>query len=146
MANALFSAYKAVVLGDAAVGGFSVPDLAGGDQRIILIDSADDTFDPTATTDQDLADVAAGARVATVALSGESVAMSGGTATYDASDATFSAVTGDQSEVVLLYEHTGVEATSLLIVYFDTFSSGMPVTPNGGDIVVQWHASGIFTW
>lgn len=146
MANALFSAFKAVVLGDGAVTGFSVPDLEGGDQRIILIDSADDTFDPTALTDQDLADVAAGARVATAALASESVAMAAGTATYDAADTTFTAVTGDQAEVILIYEHTGTEATSLLIVYFDTFASGMPVTPNGGDIVVQWHASGIFTW
>lgn len=146
MANALFSAFKGIQMGDGAITGFSVVDLEGGDQRILLIDSADDTFDPTGTTDQDLADVAAGARVAVVALTGESVALAAGTLTYDANDATFSAVTGDQSEVILLYEHTGTEATSPLIVYFDTFSSGMPVTPNGGDIVVQWHGSGIFTW
>lgn len=143
MANSLFDAYKAVVLGDGAVTGFSVPDLEGGDQRVVLIDSADVTVDPE--TDQDLDDISAGV-VATAALTGESVVVSGGTATYDADDATFSAVSGDQSENLVIYEHTGTDTTSLLIVFFDTFASGMPVTPNGGDIVVQWNASGIFTW
>jgi hypothetical protein len=38
-----------------------------------------------------------------------------------------------------------VESTSPLALLFDTFGSGMPVTPNGGDIVVQWNVSGIFT-
>lgn len=144
MANTLFMAYKQVLLGDGAVTGFSVPDLEGGDQRVILIDTADD--DPNTTTDQDLADIAAAARVATVALTTEDVAGSGGTVTYDADNATFSAVSGDQSEELVIYEHTGVEATSLLIVSFDTFASGMPVTPNGGDIIVQWNASGIWSW
>lgn len=144
MANALFAAYKQVLLGDGAITGFSVPDLEGGDQRVIGIDVADD--DPVIATDQDLADIAAGARVATVALASESVALSGSTVTYDAADPTFSAVTGDQFEELAIYEHTGTEATSLLIVSFDTFASGMPVTPNGGDIVIAWHASGIFSW
>lgn len=144
MANALFMAYKQVLLGDGAVTGFSVPDLEGGDQRIILIDTADD--DPAVTTDQDLADILVAARVASVALANESVVGSAGTVTYDADDATFSAVTGDQSEEITLYEHTGVEGTSLLIAQFDTFSSGMPVTPNGGDIIVQFNGSGIFSW
>lgn len=144
MANALFAAYKAVLLGDNAVTGFSVPDLEGGDQRLILIDTADD--DPAVATDQDLADIAGAARVATIALTSESVAISGSTVTYDSADPTFTAVTGDQSEELLLYEHTGTEATSLLIASYDTFTSGMPVTPNGGDILVTVNASGWWSW
>jgi hypothetical protein len=38
----------------------------------------------------------------------------------------------------VLYKHTGSDATARLIAYIDTASSGLPVTPNGGDIVVQW--------
>lgn len=144
MANRLVVAYKQVVMGDGAITGFSVPDLEGGDQRLILIDTADD--DPNSQTDQDLADIAAAGRVATVALSGESVAASGDTVTHDATDPTFAAVTGDQSEELLMYEHTGTEATSLLIAIFDTFTSGMPVTPNGGDIAVTINASGLWSW
>ena len=144
MANALFAAYKAVLLGDNAVTGFSVPDLEGGDQRCILIDTADDN--PDVAADQDLADIAAGARVATVALTGEAVAISGSTVSWDVADFTFTAVSGDQSEELLFYDHTGTEGTSLLIASFDTFSSGMPVTPNGGDINVVVNASGVFSW
>lgn len=144
MANGCFGAYKAVLLGDGAVTGFSVPDLEGGDQRMILIDSADDTI--SLSTDQDLADIAAPARVATVALTGESVVLSGSTVTYDVDNPTFTAVTGDQAEQIVVYEHTGTEATSLLICFFDTFASGMPVTPNGGDIVVTIHGSGLFSF
>jgi hypothetical protein len=144
MANALFLAYKQVVMGDGAITGFSVPDLEGGDQRVILIDTADD--DPAVNTDQDLADIAGAARVATAALAGEAVTTASNTATYDADDTTFPTVSGDQSEELVIYEHTGTEGTSLLIVSFDTFASGMPVTPNGGDIIIQWNASGIFSW
>lgn len=146
MANALFTAFKSFQLGDAAISGFSVVDFEANTIKVTLIDSADDTFTPTGTTDQDYADVASGARVGVGTLGTKTVTNSGGTVTFDAADTTLTAVTGDQSEVLLIWKDTTVEATSPLIVYFDTFSSGMPVTPNGGDIVIQWNASGIFTW
>lgn len=110
----------------------------------ILIDSADDTIN--VNTDQDLADILAAARVATTNLTNPSVALSANTVTVDADDTTFATVTGDQSEQVVIYQNTGTEATSLLCVFFDTFSSGMPVTPNGGNITIQWNASGIWSW
>lgn len=143
MANALYTAYKQVLLGDNAITGFSVPDLEGGDQRLILVDSAD--YTPNINADDALNDIPAAGRVATVALSGQSVSASGSTVTFTASNATFTAVSGDQSELLVIYNHTGTESTSLLLVLFDTFTSGMPVTPNGGDIIVQWNASGIFS-
>jgi hypothetical protein len=57
---------------------------------------------------------------------------------------TFTAVTGDVSEAVILYKDTGVAATSPLIAYIDT-ATGLPVTPNGGDITVTVPASGWFS-
>lgn len=144
MANALFLAYKQEQLGDAAGPGHGAVDWEADDIRAILIDSADDTI--AINTDQDLADIAAGARVATVALTGEAVTTSSNTATLDAADPTWPTVTGDQSEQVVLYKHTGTESTSLLCVFFDTFTSGMPITPNGGDIQLQFNASGIMAW
>jgi hypothetical protein len=36
-----------------------------------------------------------------------------------------------------MYEHTGVESSSRLICDSDT-ATGLPVTPNRGDITVQW--------
>jgi hypothetical protein len=144
MANSLFQGYKQVQLGDAAVTGFTQvnweSDTIGG----ILVDAADDTIN--VNTDQDLADILAAARVATANLTGVAVTAATNTATVDATDLTFPTVTGDQSEQVVLYKNTGTEATSLLLVFFDTFSSGMPVTPNGGNITIQWNASGIWSW
>ncbi len=42
------------------------------------------------------------------------------------------------SEALVIYQHTGVDATSELIAYIDTGVTGLPVTPNGGDITVTW--------
>ena len=55
----------------------------------------------------------------------------------DAADVTWSSVTGDECEAIVLYKHTGTESTSRLIAYIDS-ATGLPVTPNGGDIKVEW--------
>ena len=137
MANALYTPFKNSYLTQAANQvDFDAPD----DVRLILIDVADYTVN--LTTHDFLDDVPAGARVAT---SGNiTVSVSG--ATVDASDVTFTAVTGDPSEALVGYKHTGVESTSRLIWYIDT-ATGLPVTPNGGDITVTWDngANKIFT-
>lgn len=97
----------------------------------VLIDTDDYTVD--LVNDQFLSDVAAGARVATVTLTGKST-LAG---VADALDAVFSSVTGDVSEALILVQDTGNDATSQLIGYIDT-GTGLPVTPNGGDITVTW--------
>lgn len=61
--------------------------------------------------------------------------VTGGVA--DADNVTLTAVTGNESEAVVIYQDTGSSGTSRLIAYIDT-ATGLPVTPNGGDIVVQW--------
>jgi hypothetical protein len=58
---------------------------------------------------------------------------------------TFTAVSGASVESVNVFKDTGTPGTSNLIAYFDT-GTGLPVTPNGGDITVTWNASGIFTF
>lgn len=55
----------------------------------------------------------------------------------DADDITFTAVTGAQSEALVIYKDTGSAATSPLIAYIDT-ATGLPVTPSGGNITVGW--------
>jgi len=56
----------------------------------------------------------------------------------DAADFTWSAVgTGAACPYIVIYKDTGVAATSRLIAYIDT-ATGLPVTPNGGDITVTW--------
>ena len=134
MTNFLYNAIRQAFL-DA-----SGPDLSSDDQRAILYDAADDT---PLTSDDFLDDVVAGSRVATSAATLGGFSVTNGT--YDAADETWSSVTGDQSEGIILYQHTGTESTSALILHLDTSITGIPVTPNGGDITVTWNASGIFT-
>lgn len=56
----------------------------------------------------------------------------------DAGDVTFSSITGSSAEALVIYKDTGSAATSPLICYIDTVSSGLPVIPNGGNITVTW--------
>ena len=39
--------------------------------------------------------------------------------------------------MIIIYKDTGTEATSPLIAMIDT-ATGLPITPNGGDIIVTW--------
>lgn len=56
----------------------------------------------------------------------------------DAGDVVFTSVSNATPVVaVVLYKDTGVESTSRLIAYIDT-ATGLPVTPNGGNITVSW--------
>lgn len=88
--------------------------------------------------DLNLSNIAAGARVATSANLASKTVTSG---VADAADVTLTAVTGDPSEALCIYKDTGTEATSRQIAWIDT-GTGLPVTPNGGDITVQWSANG----
>lgn len=56
---------------------------------------------------------------------------------FDAADETCSSVSGNEFEYICLYEDSGTPATSPLICCIDT-ATGLPCTPNGGDIIVQW--------
>lgn len=127
MASALYPSFKALLL----TAGLN---LSSADIRAIIVDSADYTY---SAAHDFLDDVPGGARVA-VSSALSSKTTTGGV--FDAADVTYSSVTGDSVEAVVLYHHTGTDATSELIAYID----GISVTPNGGNIVVQWDASGIF--
>lgn len=103
------------------------------DIRAVLVDLAD--YTPNFTTDEFLSDVPVGARVATMAAS-----MAGKSAPLgvcDANDVTFPSVSGDVSEAVVIYKHTGSDATARLIAYIDT-AGNLPVTPNGTNVTVEW--------
>ena len=83
--------------------------------------------------------MAAGAKVATFAPLTSPTVASG---VFDTADFTFVTVTGDQSEALILYDDT--LTNDRLIAFYDTSMTGMPVTPNGGDINVTVNASGWF--
>lgn len=63
---------------------------------------------------------------------------------FDGADVTFTAVAAGASlEAIVIYIDSGSAATSPLVAYIDS-ATGLPVTPNGGDISISWSASGIF--
>lgn len=104
--------------------------------KVVLVDAADYTV--SIDTHEFLSDVASGGRVATSGNLGTKTVTLG---VADAADVTFTAVTGDQSEALVIYKDTGSAATSPLIAYIDT-ATGLPVTPNGADITVTWDNGG----
>lgn len=66
--------------------------------------------------------------------------------TFDGDDLTYTAVTGASVEALGFYRHnSGANTTWPIVAYIDTSVTGLPVTPNGGNITVTWNASGIFT-
>lgn len=66
--------------------------------------------------------------------------------TFDADDVTFTAVSGSTVQALVIYrKNAGANTTWRLVLYEDTSVTGLPVTPNGGNIVITWNASGIFT-
>ena len=138
MANALFDIYKEAMLGGGNQGGTLI-DLTSDTIKVALIDTG--TYDPSISADEDLADVTPDPRVGTDQTLGTITVTDG---TFDAADATFTSVTGNSVEELMIYKDTTVAATSVLLVSFDT-ATGLPVTPNSGDIVIQWNGSGIFS-
>jgi hypothetical protein len=66
--------------------------------------------------------------------------------TFDGDDVTFTAVSGTVVGAIVIYrQNAGANTTWRLVLFEDTSVTGLPVTPNGGNIVVTWNASGIFT-
>lgn len=104
----------------------------GGDTiKGVLVDVADYTF---SQAHEFLSDVPSGARVSTTpAFTGKSLTAG----ILDADNVTFPLVVGDPSEALIIFKDTGSAATSPLLLYIDT-ATGLPVTPNGGDIGVSW--------
>lgn len=132
MANAFYTPFLKKLL-DADV------DFLADDIKVVLVDLADYTF---SAAHEFLSDVAAGARVAT---SGNLASKTTTGGVFDAADLTFTAVTGDPSEALIIYKDTGVAATSPLIRFMDTGVTGLPITPSGADITIRWNAGGIIS-
>ena len=65
----------------------------------------------------------------------------------DGDNITWPSVPGPTTgEAIVLYrKNAGANTTWRLVAYIDTGVTGLPVTPNGGNIDVSWNASGIFS-
>jgi len=100
--------------------------------KLALCDSADYTV--SIDVDDFLDDIPGAAIVAT------SSAFTTKTKTLgvaDADDVTLTSVSGDTSELIVIYQDTGSSATSRLIAKIDS-ATNLPVIPNGGNIVISW--------
>ena len=133
MANAVYPIAKKEVLdGDI--------DLISDTIKIVLCTSG---YTYSASHDF-LNDISAGNRVA---ISGALASKTTTSGVFDAADVTFTALTGSVVTSWVLFQDTGTESTSALIAYFDTVSGGgaFSFTPNGGNLTLQFSASGIFS-
>jgi len=132
MANAMYTSAKTNFF-DAAL------DYSASNIKAILVDTAQYTF---AAGHDFLNDINSTARIATSpALTAKTI--TGGV--FDAGDTTVTAVSGATVEALVLYHSAGADSTtSPLVAYIDT-GTGLPFTPNGGDVIIRWNASGIIT-
>jgi hypothetical protein len=107
-------------------------DWSTEDIKCILVDTGAG-YTPS-QADQFLDDVTAGT-IATASAFFTTKTTTAGVA--DADNITFTAVTGAESEALIIYQHTGTPSTSRLIAHIDT-ATGLAITPGGGDITVTW--------
>ena len=103
-----------------------------GDVRAVLIEASSYTVDPT---DEFLSDIPSGARI------GGPVALSGITYTDGvfncSSPITFTApANGHQGDAIVIFLHTGTDATSKLLLYIDS-GYNLPLQTNGNDVDIQ---------
>lgn len=137
MANAVYPLYKGFLLTGAADTSLSVntvqdgPYVALTDTGVSAFNSAHDFYD----------DILAG----TVGTPQRIASPTTTTGLFDGNDVTFTAVSGNSVEALTIHRHNaGANTTWKLVCFIDTGQTGLPVTPNGGDIIVTWDAAGIF--
>jgi hypothetical protein len=124
---------------DAGRNGFARGDIlwkasGGSTVKAILIDAASYTVDLAAHAN--LSDVAAGARIGTAVALTLADPVAG---VCDASDISFTGLSSPPTvEALILYKDTGVEATSTLIAYIDSATSGLPTPAGVSQVDVAW--------
>lgn len=131
MANAIYPKYKEAILQSAANSNMST-----GTVKVALVDTGTYTYSSAHEFYSSVSGV-----VGTPQTINTKTFLNG---VFDGDNVTFSAVSGATVEALVIYIDTGTAGTSRLIAFIDTGVTGLPVTPNGGDITVSWNASGIF--
>lgn len=145
MANAIYPKYKEKLLGtDGTTADGANTALTSNPIIVSLIDTGIYTY---SASDQYASDIGDGSSrwVANSAPLNNKTVTNG---TFNADDVTFTSVSGNGSNTaaaLIIWQQGGATTNSNLIAYLDTGVTGLPVTPNGGDITITWNASGIFT-
>ena len=137
MANAIYPKWKETIMKAEANSELDSAEGATG-VFVALVDTGTYTYSATHQFYSDLSGV--------VGTDQEITTKTQTNGTFDGSDVTFTSVSGATVEALVLYrKNGGANTTWPLIAYIDTGVTGLPVTPNGGNIDVTWNASGIFT-
>lgn len=131
MANAIYPKYK-----EALLSGSTDINLSGLTVKVALIDAGTYTYSSAHQFYSSVSGVVGTPQTLT------SKSVTNGV--FGAADVTFTSVIGSSAEALLIYIDTGTASTSRLVAYIDTGVTGLPVTPNGGNISITWNASGIF--
>lgn len=118
----------------------SFPDLNTDNLRVGLRDEGTTAIDMT--THVDLADIVAAIVAESANLTTPTVG-SVAAGVFDHDNVTFSTVTGASVESLDYWKETGTDSTSPYLANIDS-ATGLPVTPNGGDIVYTPHTSGVW--
>jgi hypothetical protein len=137
MANKIYPKWKVAIMQATANSALT------GNVKVSLIDLADYTY----SDNDEFYDPAISGAGKVVASSGNLTTKTYGTASqnaFDADNITFTAVTGDPCEAIIIWVDTATPTTSRLVAFLDTGITGLPVTPNGGNINLNWDATGIF--
>lgn len=140
MSNAIYPIYKTALLAASANVSLNVNDATDG-PFVSLIDT--DTVAYSAAHDfyNDVVAAIVGTTQRIVNPTVGSVAEG----VFDGDNVTFATVSGAQSEALVIYRHnSGLNSTWRVVAFLDTGVTGLPVTPNGGDITVTWDVAGIF--
>ena len=131
MANVIYPLFKQRILSSGA-------DLTTVAVRAVLIDTGVGAYN---AAHEDYADLTGVVGTESGLLATKTVVNG----TFDSDNITFTAVTGNTAEAVALFVDSGTATTDWLICWVDSATSGLPVTPNGGDINVTVNASGWFS-
>jgi hypothetical protein len=135
MARAIYPKYKEAILS-----GGANTDLVTGTVKVALVDTGTYTYSAAHDFLNDISGVVGTA----ITLAGTKTTTNGTFKTSTATQ-TFTAVSGSTAEALIYYIDTGVAGTSRL-VYYDDEATGLPVTPNGGDVTLTVDTTnGIFT-
>ena len=136
MANAVYDKWREAIIQTGANSGLNGSGTTG--VYAVLIDAGTYTFSQTHEFYSSLSGI-----VGSEVEIGATKTFTNGV--FDGADVTFTAVSGATAEAIVLFvKNAGANTTWRLVAYIDTNVTGLPVTPNGGNIVVSWNASGIF--
>lgn len=136
MANAIYPLYKQNLL--AGTSGYDLDNDNSTDGPFVaLVDTGTYSYNTAHDFYNDLSGI--------VGTDQRIVAPTVATGLFDGDNLTYTAVSGNSVEALVIYRHnSGANTTWPLVAFIDSSVTGLPVTPNGGNITVTWNASGIF--